>query len=394
MMVMNYLDRQALSIVAPIMRKELGLSVMQYAQAVNAFLLAYSFMYAGSGVVLDRIGYRAGLAIFVGFWSFFSGLHAAITGFATLVAFRFLLGLAEPGGFTGAVKTVSERFGPAQRSLATGILTMGSGLGSVVAAPLMVFLSLRFGWRTAFLLASVVGSIWIPAWLLVTRYYASSREKPERPQTYSFRDRVTLLNDRRVLAYVLTRFFGDSSGYFVLFWMPEYLVSAKHFTFLQLGQLGWIPPCGSDAGAILGGFLSSRLVHRGLSPVLSRLQLMSLAAAFVATGVFLQFAPGRLMVLVSMTLCTMGVGIWACNLHALAVDVFPPPVVATVHGTAGSAGAVGGIIFNSLIGYFSARHEYGVALTIFGLVLPLAVTPLWIWIRDSKPPESLGNHHE
>jgi ACS family hexuronate transporter-like MFS transporter len=114
-------------------------------------------MYAGSGVVLDRIGYRAGLAIFVGFWSIFSGFHAAITGFATLVAFRFLLGLAEPGGFTGAVKTVSERFGPAQRSLATGILTMGSGLGSVVAAPLMVFLSLRFGWRTAFLLASAVG---------------------------------------------------------------------------------------------------------------------------------------------------------------------------------------------------------------------------------------------
>lgn len=131
MMVMNYLDRQALSVVAPMMRAELGLTLMQYANAVNAFLAAYSIMYAGSGIILDRVGYRWGLAFFVTLWSIFSGLHAWTTGFASLMLFRFLLGLAEPAGFTGAVKTIALRFAPAQRALATASLGMGTGLGTL-----------------------------------------------------------------------------------------------------------------------------------------------------------------------------------------------------------------------------------------------------------------------
>ena len=154
MIVLNYLDRQILSVLAPVMRKEIGLTQTDYAFAVNSFLLAYAFMYAGSGLILDRVGSRKGLAIFVALWSVASGLHAAIRGFAGLVSFRFLLGLAEPGGWTGAAKTVSERFTPAQRGLASGIFTTGAGIGAVIAPPLVVFLSLKYGWRSAFLLAS------------------------------------------------------------------------------------------------------------------------------------------------------------------------------------------------------------------------------------------------
>jgi MFS family permease len=150
----------------------------------------------------------------------------------------------------------------------------------------------------------------------------------------------------------------------------------------MLGQFGWIPPCGSDAGAILGGFFSSRLVLRGYPTVLSRKLMMSAAADIVGIGVSMTLASSVWMVLAALTLCSLGVGMWACNLHALAADVFPRPVVATVHGTAGSAGAAGGIIFNSLVGYFAARHHYGAALVAFGLLLPLGVAPLWLWMRD------------
>jgi ACS family hexuronate transporter-like MFS transporter len=380
MMVMNYLDRQALSIVAPVMRKELGVSVIGYANAVNSFLLAYALMYVGSGMVLDRIGYRAGLAIFVGLWSLFSGLHAAIEGYFSLLLFRFLLGLAEPAGFTGAVKTIADRFSPSQRGLATGSLGIGTGLGSLIAPPLIVFLSLRFGWRAAFLIASSVGAIWIPLWLLATRTNAADRGK----HPAAARPNLILPRDRRVLAYVLARFFGDSSGYFVLFWLPEYLVTAKHFSFVMLGTLGWIPPCGSDTGAILGGYLSSLMIARGSLPLRTRQLFMSSSALLIALGAVLQSASGVWAVLSSLCLCTIGVGIWACNLHALAADAFPQSVVATVHGTAGSAGAAGGIIFNSLVGYFSSRHNYGAALTMFALLLPLAVTPLWLWLKPTQ----------
>ena len=165
MIVLNYLDRVILSLVSPMMRQELGMTQVQYAHAVNAFLLAYGLMYLGSGLVLDRVGYRAGLGLFVGFWSLACGLHAAIGGFVSLVVFRFLLGVAEPWGWTGAVKTVSQHFAPAQRGLASGIFTSGASVGSLIAPPLVVFLSLRFGWRSAFLIAGVAGLLWIPAWL-------------------------------------------------------------------------------------------------------------------------------------------------------------------------------------------------------------------------------------
>ncbi len=383
-MVMNYLDRQALSVVAPMMRRELGLSVMQYANAVNAFLAAYSIMYTGSGIILDRIGYRTGLAVFVALWSLFSGLHGLIVGFGSLVLFRSLLGLTEPAGFTGAVKTIALRFAPAQRALATACLGMGTGLGNLLAPPVVVYLSLRYGWRTAFLVASSVGVLWVPAWLWATRArHVQAVPAPSKPP------KRRLPRNLGVLAYVLTRFFGDSSGYFVMFWMPEYLMSGKHFSFRMVGTLGWIPPCGSDIGALLGGYLSSRLVARGYSPLWSRKLLMSVAALLLVTGSILQVATATWMVLFSLTICTLGVGMWACNMHALAADAFPRPVVATVHGTAGSAGAVGGVLFNSLVGYFTTRHRYGAVLVMLAAILPVAVVPLWLWLNQLPQPEEI-----
>jgi len=383
-MVMNYLDRQALSVVAPMMRRELGLSVMQYANAVNAFLAAYSIMYTGSGIILDRIGYRTGLAVFVALWSLFSGLHGLIVGFGSLVLFRSLLGLTEPAGFTGAVKTIALRFAPAQRALATACLGMGTGLGNLLAPPVVVYLSLRYGWRTAFLVASSVGVLWVPAWLWATRArHVQAVPAPSQPP------KRRLPRNLGVLAYVLTRFFGDSSGYFVMFWMPEYLMSGKHFSFRMVGTLGWIPPCGSDIGALLGGYLSSRLVARGYSPLWSRKLLMSVAALLLVTGSILQVATATWMVLFSLTICTLGVGMWACNMHALAADAFPRPVVATVHGTAGSAGAVGGVLFNSLVGYFTTRHRYGAVLVMLAAILPVAVVPLWLWLNQLPQPEEI-----
>jgi len=385
MIMLNYLDRQALSVVAPVMRKELGLSTMQYAYAVNAFLLSYSLMYTGSGMILDRIGYRVGLAAFVTLWSIFSASHAMITGLWSLLLCRFLLGLAEPAGFTGAVKMISERFQPAQRSLATGLLNVGSGLGSLIAPPVMVFLTLHYGWRNAFFFASCVGLLWVPFWMSATKARAAQAAPVERSRKLS--ETFHLLRDRRVIAYLLTRLFGDSSGYFAMFWIPEYLVSSKHFSFNMIGTLGWIPPCGADLGAIVGGYLSSRLVLSGRAPVLSRKIMMTLAAVLLALGACMQAAESIVWVLISLSICTFAVGMWACNLHALATDAFPRPMVATVHGMAGSAGSLAGIGFNTLVGYFSSRHEYGTVILLFAMLLPCAVTPLWVWMSNLTDEE-------
>lgn len=202
MTVLNYLDRHSLSVVAPVIRRELGLTQVQYAHAVNAFLIAYGLMYSGSGIVLDRIGYRTGLAFFAAFWSVACALHAAITGFWSLIAYRLLLGLAEPGGLTGAVKTVSKRFSAAQRGLATGIFIAGTGVGSLIAPPLIVFLSVRYSWRLAFLFAGAVGLFWLPLWLAATKPDGTARADGADSAGGS-RRLAPLLADSRVRAYLL-----------------------------------------------------------------------------------------------------------------------------------------------------------------------------------------------
>jgi ACS family hexuronate transporter-like MFS transporter len=213
------------------------------------------------------------------------------------------------------------------------------------------------------------------SWLAATR--AKRHDGPPTQDTEGV-PLKTLVN-RKLLAYILVRFFGDSSGYFFNFWVPEYLVSAKRFTFRMVGVLGWIPPCFSDLGAILGGYVSGRLIRAGLPPVFCRKLLMSAAAVFVLVGTLLQASSHVWQVLLSLSLCTFGVGLWSVNLHALPPDAFPKPVVATVHGMAGSAGAVGGVLFNTLVGHFSNQGEYAAAFAVVAALQPLGVTALWLW---------------
>jgi len=386
---LNYIDRQVLSVLAPILKQEIGLTQTQYAWAVNSFLLAYAFMYFGSGLVLDRWGSRFGLAFFVGAWSFASGLHAAVTGFVGLVVFRFLLGLTEPGGWTGAIKTISERYQPVQRGLAAGIFSSGSAVATLVAPPLVVFLSLRYGWRNAFLIPSVAGLLWIPLWLYLTKRPGEGQNPPPAAARPSLWETMFLLRDKRVLAYVLARFFGDSSGYFFIFWIPQYLASVKNFSFTMIGTLAWIPFLANDIGPLTGGYLSGRLIQAGYAPLLARKIMMTIAACIVAAGALAQSTTETWAVLLALSISTFGVGVWAGNLHALPADAFADRNVASAYGLAGSAGAVGGILFNTLAGHFSAQSNYGAVFGVLLLLEPLGVAALWLWLREPQQKTEL-----
>jgi ACS family hexuronate transporter-like MFS transporter len=188
------------------------------------------------------------------------------------------------------------------------------------------------------------------------------------------------------LAYVLARFFGDSSGYFFLFWIPEYLITVKHFSFTMVGTLAWIPFLCNDIGPVSGGYASSLLVRAGSPPLFARKFMMTIASTLVAAGILLQSATQTWAVLSALSLSTFGVGVWAGNLHALPADAFPPRSVATAYGLAGSAGAVGGILFNTLVGYFSAQSNYFTVFIVLLLLEPLGVLALWIWLRDRREP--------
>ena len=386
MIFLNYLDRQILSILAPVLHREIGLDPEHYAWAVDAFLLAYAVMYVGSGVLLDYVRSRWGLSFVVGLWSLVCCLHSTVRGFVGMMVFRFLLGLAEPGAWTGAVKTVSECYTAKHRGIITGVFTAGSGVGALVAPPLVVWLTLHCGWRSSFLLPGTAGLLWVLLWLWVTR-------KAIRPVTSGF-DKVnpglrgwrSAIHDRRLVSFVGCRFFGDSSGYFFLFWLPEYLMSSKGFSFVRMGLLGWIPFCFLDLGSVIGGYTSGRLIGTGVPPILTRKILMTMAACLGIAGIASQNRLGPLTALLALCISSFGVGVWSANLHALAADGFPEQNVASNHGIAGSAGAIGGVIFNTSVGHFVSTGNHLPIFISLASLEPLGVMFLWMLFKEKQRP--------
>ena len=172
--LINYLDRQALSVAAPVLLPQFHMSSIDYSRILFAFMLAYTLMNGVCGVMIDRMGTRAGYALFVGWWSLCALLHAFAQGMLSLGIFRFLLGLGEAGNWPGAVKVVAEWFPAEERSLASGIFNSGSAAGAILAPPLIAFMVLRFGWRAAFVVVGCSGFVWLAAWMRLYR-------TPDRP---------------------------------------------------------------------------------------------------------------------------------------------------------------------------------------------------------------------
>src|ERR1700743_86972 len=163
--VINYIDRQALSILAPLLHRELNLSNVDYSFVVNAFLAAYAISYLGSGMMMARIGGRRGVALCVAVWSIAASLHAVAVGFLSLMAFRFLLGFSESGINPGAVKILTRMFPPRDRAFTIGMVFGGAGIAPVV----VVWLLQNSNWRAAFLITGVLGFAVLAAWLILYR---------------------------------------------------------------------------------------------------------------------------------------------------------------------------------------------------------------------------------
>ena len=169
--VISYVDRQALSVNAPFIRDDLGLSNIQYSQLVTAFLIAYTIGQSLAGRLVDALGTRTSFTISIVWWSMAGMLHAAARGFADLAFYRFLLGVGEAGSWPASMRGVAEWFPLRERSLAVGVFGSGTAIGAVVAAPLVAGLTLAFGWRACFLVTGALGFLWLAARIVTNREY-------------------------------------------------------------------------------------------------------------------------------------------------------------------------------------------------------------------------------
>lgn len=381
--VINFVDRQTLSILAPTLRSELSLSESDYANVVTAFLVAYTVMYSVSGRLLDRFGVRLGLAACIGWWSLATMLTARASSAFSLAAFRFLLGVGEPGIFPGGVKVCSEWFPRRLRAFAIGFFSSGSAIGALIAPPLIAWITLRYGWRTAFFLPGAIGLFWIPVWLLV---YRPNRAKvaDKTAVVEVTRSWWQLLRERRVWALVLPRLVSDPVWYLYLFWLPDYLQRVRGLSLKEIGLYGWIPFLFADLGALGGGALSDWLIRRGWQPHRARLALLVTVGCLAPLGALVGFLPTAATAIAMTCLIAFLTQCWATNTSALTADTFVHGETGTVAGMMGTAGSLGGVLFTQLLGVTINAFGYSSAFVLGAIMHPIAATLVVLLYRSQR----------
>jgi MFS transporter, ACS family, hexuronate transporter len=377
----NYLDRQTLSVVAPVLVVLYHMSNVTYSRIVFAFMLSYTVMNGVSGPLIDRLGTRVGYAWTAGFWSASAMLHALTIGPWSLGIFRFLLGMGEAGNWPAGVKVVAEWFPAKERALASGIFNSGSTIGAILAPPVIVWVVLKFGWRAAFVVVGACGFIWLGIWLL-TYFTPANAEQQELKQQFSIRD---LFSTRFLWSFMGAKMLLDPVWYFYIFWFPAYLSSARHFNLAAIGKFAWIPFLVAGAGNILGGWVAAALIRKGLSVSMARKFSVTLFTCLMGLTIpAVLIADARLSIgLVSLAM--MGYTGVTANMLAMPADVFPSKVLASIWGFSGLGSGFGGMLFALLTGWLVDHYSYVPVFVGFGVIPFVALLIIWILLGPLCP---------
>jgi ACS family hexuronate transporter-like MFS transporter len=378
----SYFDRQTLPVAIKAIQLEIPISNTQFSQLQAAFLLAYAFMYAGGGKLVDVLGTRTGTLVVMIWWSLACASHGLATGFGLLAASRFLLGMGEGGGFPAATKAVSEWFPSHERATAMGLINAGTAIGAVSAPPLIAWCLATLNWRWVFFLSGALGLIWA-VWWMRAYYPAASHPRVSAAERVAIAEVLQtrteaqpaipwlrLLGFVQVWGLVFAKFLSDAAWYFYLFWLPKYLYDARGFDTKQVGYYAWIPYAASGIGCLCGGTFSSYLVKQGRSLNVARKLALGLSAAVMPVAYFVTRTPVELAI-VLFSIAFFGQQSWSTLVMILPADLFPRSAVGSVAGLVGFGGAMGGVVFGLVVGYL-LDHGYGYE-TVFAIVSTLHV---------------------
>lgn len=354
----NYLDRQALSVVAPVLAVQISLSTLDYSHVIFVFLLGYTISQALAGRLIDKTGSRLGMLLCVAAWSVVSMLHGLSAGVLSFGVLRFLLGMAEAGNWPGAVKAVSENFPMPRRAFAVGVFNSGSTAGAIIAPPIVSAVTAIWGWRMMFVVVGLSGFIWVSLWSVL--YKREPVAEPELTATssngsHSFRSH---LRNRAVVGLMISRSLADPVWWFYAFWLPSYLAHSRGFSLVQIGHTAWIPFVFAGVGGWFGGYVSDALVRRGLPTVKARKIVMGCGALLMLCGICAARASSAATALAWVSVVLFGYTGWASNMLSLPIDLFGSHEVGQVTGLTGTAGAIGGMAFTLVTGWLVANVSY------------------------------------
>lgn len=375
--VLNYVDRQTLSALAPTIQADLKIDDRAYANLVNLFLVAYTLAYLISGKLVDRLGTRTGTAVFVVWWSLANVVTAWVQGILAMGTCRFMLGLGEAGVWPAASKAVSEWFPARERALAIGLYTMGATLGATMAPYLVIPLATYdfagklpwihqvfghgSGWRMAFLLTGAVGIIWLIPWLLLYRKPQQSQfitpqelaliEDGEVPLAEAANRCWTwtqVLSFKPVWLLLIGRLLTDPVWYFYQFWFAKFLNTERGLDQAAL-TITWVIYAAAGVGSLAGGWLSGLLVKNGQAPVTARLWIMLGCACLMPLSALIATANGLPLTLALTVGAVFASLAWLINISAIVVDVVPKHSVGTVFSVVAAGSTLGGIAMNLLV---------------------------------------------
>lgn len=379
--LINYFDRQSLSVVAPFFQQELHMSDTGYGHIVSMFLLASAFAYALSGFISDALGTRKSMALFVGWWSIAEGATAFATSVFHLGFARFCLGLGEPGLWVVAPKAVSETVPKERQSLAVGVYTMGATAGAVIAIPTIAAITSHLPWRSIFLLDGCAGLLWLPFWF----YFF--RPEPESSDAMPVVSRVPLravLSRSAMWRLLVARGMTDPVWYFYLFWFPKYLLSSRHFSLGQVGHIAWTVYLGAGVGTVMGGLFSGWYIRRGVAPGLAYRRTMLLAALLLPLSPFAGFVRSSTLCVAIACVLAMAHMVWLVNLTATIVELFPLSQLGRAAGLIAAGSGFGGMISSELIAHIVTGHGYGMVFLAMGILHLLALALLWGTFEEAQ----------
>ena len=368
----NYIDRQIIGLLKPILEKEFVWSETDFAHIVMAFTAAYAIGLLVVGRIIDKIGTKFGYSFAIIIWSIAGMLHALAKSALHFGIARVGLGLGEAGNFPAGMKAISEWFPKKERALATGIFNSGTSVGVVLALIIVPWILSKYSWHEVFWITGAMGFVWLVLWLIF--YELPSNQRRLSPEEYSFiisgQEKVVrqenvryaikwykLFTFRQTWAFVTGKALIDPIFWFFLFWLPSFFSSIFKIDLSKPSFELMIIYSATTLGSITGGYVSSFLIRKGWTVMKARKTVLFIFAILELSIILAQFATTAWMAVGIISLAVAVHQAWATNIFTIATDMFPSEAVSSVVGIGGMAGAIGGILFPILVGYLLDSYK-------------------------------------
>lgn len=355
----NYVDRQILSLIKPVLDQELGWTNEQFGWVNSLFQGAYALSYLGFGWFIDKYGTKIGYAVSIATWSLAVAAHALVNSVSGFGVARIALGLGEGGNFPAAIKSVAQWFPVRERAFATTIFNSGANIGALIAPALIPPLVIAFGWHAPFLLAGLAGFVWLAFWLGFYRHHhpvpvdeVSSPGEASTPEVAAVDPPVSwlgLLGHRQTWAYIFAQILISPVWWFFLIWLPDYFKRARGMDLKTMGTPLVVIYAIVTVLSIAGGYAAKAMVSRGWSVTKTRRVSMFLFSCGVLPVVFATQLP-LWPAVVLIGIAGGSHQAWSATLFTTVSDVFPKNAVGSVVGVGGFAGSLAGMVFPVICG--------------------------------------------